>query len=239
MSRAESNTYGQLENTNYLWGAFNPINAHAENKHLGIFNMQYTPFSFGVPFLDDVWGPSATFSTAAATIGSLGGATLYKHVTNRKRSPVMNCVFKLNDISDVLLYIGFFDGSWESDPTGATGTDPLNGRSGIALIIRSGNFEVAHNDGTGATVFDPLPSGAGPLTTPVDTIFHTFQITADDPNGRFIVELNKYSAFGVVSRLVVNTEIPSSTTPLTPMVRIETEVAATKSFVLHRWELWC
>ena len=235
-----ASTFETLDATNYLWGALNPLAAAAGARHLGIFtDAVFVPVTFGTSFLDNVWGPSATYATAAATIGSTGGLTLYTLVTNRSRSPVMNAVFKLNQTADTLLYIGFYDTPWESGNPTPAGTNPLNARSGVALVIESGNFKVAHNNGSGVTVFDELPSLTGSSTTPADTNFHTLQIRADEPNARFVTELNKFSAYSPQSGLTLTADIPASTTPLVGCIVIETQAAASKQFVIHRWEMYC
>lgn len=214
-----------LNQSFYQWGSFSPFD---QDIGLGILAEQVIALSASVPLLDDSWGVSATYTTGS-TIGNKGGFRVQKLLTNRSRNPVMNCVFKLNQTADTILYIGL----WDSASTAPAGTDPLNAKNGFALVIDGANFKIAHNDAGGATVFDNLQPEVA-----VDTSTYILRIDVAD-NNAFRLSLTKYSTVNAASTLTVTSEIPDPTQFLTGVLVTETAAAAAKSINVHRWEMFC
>jgi hypothetical protein len=81
---------------------------------------------------------------------------------------------------------------------------PLNSQNGIFVCLRSTdtNFQIARNDGSGATVFTDRGIAN-------DTSAHTIRIQADDADTGFQSAMDNGSCGALFS--VITTDVPSST----------------------------
>ena len=138
----------------------------------------------------------------------------------RALQPRFLCKFRIPVLTAMRLFIGFHS----SLSAFLTGTDPINAAEGIFLCYRSDvdtNFQIAHNDSSGATVF------ADTTIPPNTSTINTLEIKAPSGDTKFQWSLNG-SALADIT-----TDIPASTTPLYPQVVIETIAA-----VLKRNDVW-
>lgn len=162
------------------WGVFAPFTALADGTGI----LQGVPFLLGTAVtygLDPVYGTFTEYETSS-TINHPAGYHGYYLLTNASFNPIFRCKFSMSSIADCRLWVGF---SETAGPTSyPAGDDAFNGISGFALSMRANetNYQIAHNDGTGATVFDDVINDYhdhmdNPV--PVNTDVHTIEIAAN------------------------------------------------------------
>lgn len=167
-------------------------------------------------------GTTTVRTTTAATTGTKAAWRVNYGFTFRGFNPRMKAKFKLSVATLNRIYLGFTT----LTASDHTGEDPLNAISGVMLCTRSAdtNFQIAHNDGTGVTVFDDTGIAA-------DTGRHVIEIIADDTNTKFTWKLDASAVTDV------STDIPAQTTKLGSQFGIETNENVAHSIDLYYWEV--
>jgi hypothetical protein len=138
------------------------------------------------------------------------------NMATRSMNPRLYCEFKLLAATgNQRVFIGF-----QSNTTAAGGSDdPLNALEGFyfGCISTDSVWKILSNDSAGATV-----STAVTAVTTIDTAVHKVWVVGDEANTRFGISIDG-NAYQYVS-----TNIPASTTALTPHVEIEASSANSK-----------
>jgi hypothetical protein len=168
---------------------------------------------------DPTHGHSLTIATGT-TLGTQAGSRCNHspQVFIRAYNPTYLAKFKLETTTLQELYFGFRS----SSSSFVVGEDPLNATNGFGLVMRSDdtNFQIAHNDASGATVFDDTGF-------PIDTGVHVIFLRAVESVPAFEWKLDG----GQWNR--VTTEIPSQTSGLNIEQAIRNNEAADKSMKLY------
>ena len=145
-------------------------------------------------------GQMALAETAASTGSSKGGrcptnASVFRRVEN----PLIQFAIRLTTTTVQRFFFGFYGGTG----TIANNDDQLNAIHGfgIAQITTSANYQIAHNDGVGATVFDDTGIA-------VDTTYRTWILRAKSDDTGFEWNVNGGSFTSVT------TNVPASATNL-------------------------
>lgn len=156
---------------------------------------------------------------SGTSTGNKGGLRVNSAILLRQWNPRMRIRFQLVSTTLMRVYIGFIGGG----PTEPAGDDPYGaGASGLTFGCISGatNFQLLHNDSSGATVVDD--TGVA-----IDTALHTLSIVADEAaaSNKFAYKLDSGSYVNVTA------DIPSSVNSLTMCYQNETnESGVAKSF---------
>ena len=149
--------------------------------------------------------------TTGTTTGNGAGIDYQILITCRQWDPVYKIRFRQNTTSLCRLFFG-----WKaSTSTLPTGDDPLNATSGIMLCLRSAdtNYQIASNDGTGATVFQNTGIAK-------NTAINTFELVAEDwATNKFKFSINNAAWVNVTT----TTDIPAQTLGLCPVATIQTD----------------
>jgi hypothetical protein len=166
--------------------------------------------------------------TTAASVGAGAGSRYATNITCRTWNPIYRCMFKLNSSTGIRPFFG-----WSSGSADLTGDDPLNALSGIILTARTAdtNLQIAHNNGSGATVF--VDTGI-----PKDTNVNVFDLYADESatnkwKWALYSQATLRSIVGSIPGYtdITSTDIPASSTPLKPYFQIDSGDGGAKSFV--------
>ena len=179
-----------------------------EKKYLGgiLLLGGATAASWGMIPVPTLSGTSATTSSEAdgvfkrlTTTGVANNQSGYR-INNltftRSQNPRLRFRFRLGATNTNLrLFLGFTS----SGANPATTDDPLTALSGFTIALRAADttFQIAHNDGTGATVFNETSIAK-------DAAEHTVDLYADNANTRFQWQIDG----GTVTN--VTTEIPAA-----------------------------
>lgn len=202
------------------YGALNTMNS-TSSADIGIGCL--TGFLTGVGTwgygFDNDHGPYGTLTTGS-TSGDDAGLYTNSTLTRVARDFRLDAAFSLNSTSDIRPFIGMFTGGTPG------GSDPLSGDHGFALTVDSSNFKIAHNDGTGATVFsDFSPSKIA------DTGYHRLRIQADSSTPSITADLDRGT-----NTVTVSSDIPSSSWGIKGCALVETQTSAAKSMGLYLYE---
>ena len=150
-------------------------------------------------------------------------------VTIRGYDPYLKVNFRSSQTGQ-RYYIGFWSNTGGADPAG---DDPLNAFQGFMLCGRSTDtvWQIAHNDGTGATVFNAL---TGPNLT-IDNNARTIELFADTANNRWgYIWENPLGAW-TGKPTWITTEIPAVCTMLAFVIQMESSSAGLKTFDIGKW----
>ena len=181
------------------WGTFYPLTATLVDNTTGLWNAATLLGTDGVASLDTTEGLPGTF-TSGASAGNQSGLNRALLYTTRQFNPTFKIRFKTDESgANIRFYAGF---------TGSTSTignsdDPLNALAGFGIAMNTiqSNYQVYHNDTSGATVL--VDTGVAK-----DTNYHTFEAWADDNATAF------YWSFDDSTPASVTANIPAQTTPL-------------------------
>lgn len=162
--------------------------------------------------------------TTGTTSGNQAGFRCNSTLTRRARNSILYAQFWIDTTSSCLIFIGFHS----TPATLVSGTDPLNAKSGVMLTTNGGNFRVAHNDGSGATVFDDFSP-----TRTVNTSTYMLKIIANDTAGSYYVEINDGTT---LYSKTLTTDIPAQATGLGGTALVETATTAARTLNLSVFE---
>jgi len=172
-------------------------------------------------------------TTSATTVGS-NAAVRGQDGTGviRQLNPRFFCKFRVNSGTDTRLFIGL----WSTNSAFITGADDwLNAKSGYGLALRtadqpSGNWQIAYNEGSGATNFQDT-------TVVKNTSTHIFEIRGDEANTKWQYNLDNA---GWTDTPNPTTEQPGQTTAVYPYVGIQNLTAGTgRSLDIWQWGMTC
>lgn len=207
------------------WGVFSPFVPLADGTGM-LFGVPYLLGTASAYNIDTDHGTYTTYDTSAVATPSQAGYHGYQLITKSAFRPVFRCKFSLSNTANCRAWFGF---SSSAGPTNyPTGDDAFNGKSGFALSKRAADtvWQIAHNDGTGSTSFDPLDGNPA-----VDTNVHTILVLANiDYTGtlKFYYNLDE----GISSQ-IISSDIPLDNDFLTITACIENSVASLKSVNIH------
>lgn len=158
-----------------------------------------------------------------ATIGNKGGYRINAvFLFQRSWNPRMRFRFRLESVSNVRYYFGFFGGAGLTE---LSGDSPLDNRDGFTFGIipstSTANYSIASNNAAATTTV--TDTGIANDTTSL----HTIALVADNTNSRF-----SYSYDGG-AYTHVTTNIPAATTQLSWAFSAETSDAVGKVFRLY------
>jgi hypothetical protein len=176
----------------------------------GIIDQATTSGTVAFGSFDSSFGENQTFTTGAVA-GNQGGYNHARLHTMRDWNPLQKMSFKVSVSTNLRFFMG-----WISQ-TGAVGNtdDPLNALHGFGLckITTSGNWQIAHNNNAGVTIFDDtgVAVGTGQLE---------FEQWADGNGNGFWWSINKSTP------ILVTSEIPGATSQLSFQRLLTTTAAA-------------
>jgi len=149
-------------------------------------------------------GRCVSYTTASGSAGAQSGWKVTVAQTFRALHPRSYFYFRMNGtVTHLRTFIGHTSGL-----TGGTtnldisGDDPLLNKSGIMLGSKDNDsvWTIAHNGGTGSTVFDTITA----VTATIDTNWHSVEIYGDDANSQWL-----FSFDGNIPQ-AVTTSIPTT-----------------------------
>lgn len=210
---------GRYSSFGRKWGEFTGGSNAASS---GIWNTTMTSTLIAGPLTTYTNGTTTIRATTAATTASLAGWRTNYLYTFRGFNPRMKVKFALGSTTNQNLYIGF-----QTVTTASAGDDQLNAKSGVMLYLRAADttFQIAYNDGTGATVFES--TGVAVNTSP-----HVIEIVGDDLRTRFLYRMDS----GVWT--VVNSATPTVDTPAQQTKMGFTCELITQEAVAHNLDLF-
>ncbi len=202
-----------------LWGFWNSLTARSGNGFLNGGIAAAATGEAAVTRTINTDGRRGTFTTGVVADQCAGIRASADGQVMRLKNCRFKAKFKLGQTdANTRLYAGF-------SVLGAaylTGDDPIATGNGILLLHRTTgtNFEIAHNDGTGACVFDDTGIAK-------DTNTHTIEIKADNSVPKF-----QYSIDGAAF-VDITADIPTATIGIVPHMTISTSTTVAKSV-----EIW-
>lgn len=183
---------------------------------------------------DTRFGPSSFWANSAATTGSQAGFRTNQTLTSITRAPSLYCSFAPIDVGTGphIFFIGFHGSSGSF----VSGTDPLNARDGIGLVLNGGFFRVAHNDESGSTFFEDFEPAIAE-----DALPHAVTITADTTRPSWFIELYSIGTSDtpptLQGTLEVTTDIVlAQNETIAATAIMETRENAIHTWVIYRWE---
>lgn len=158
--------------------------------------------------------------TSGAVSGNAAGARFNGFVTMRGWNPLYITKIRLaptGTTTNLRAFIGLV--STGSEPTG---DDPLSALSGVIFCLRAAdtNWQIASNDGTGATVFQStgVAKGTGIITLKIKAI--------ENQTNKWRWSINN----GAWNNVTTTTDVPAQATTLALWNQIQTGETAAKSF---------
>lgn len=138
--------------------------------------------------------------TSGASIGNQAGLNRARLYTTRQFNPTFKLRWKIDEAGANIRFFAGFTGA-----TAAVGNNdnPLNALAGFGVAINTlqANYQIYHNDTTGATVL--VDTGIAKNTS-----YHTIELWADDNGAAFYWSLDGSTPASVTAN------IPAQTTPL-------------------------
>jgi len=179
---------------------------------VGAGSLTYTSTGKYLPFV------SAVVGTAAGNRGNSGAGTV------RALQNYFVCRFKVSTLTAQRTFVGFINNT-----TGLiTGSDDfLSSNQGIALTYRAGtdtNWQIAHNDNAGSTVF--VDTGVAVAANTITLI--QFRAPAGDTGFQWALNAGAWSS-------TITADVPASTTALMPFMQIDPTEAVSKTIDGYYW----
>jgi hypothetical protein len=216
------------------WGVFAPFTNTADGDGI----LQGVPALYGswVSYGIDSEGTYTELSTTS-TINSHAGYMGTYVFTRTSFNPSLRCKFAIESIADCRIWVGLCEKTFGYIPAG---DDGFNGKSGFALSMRANetNWQLAHNDGTGATVFNDVDDGSVPGSVtpiPVDTNINTVEMAFN--SGKAAPNQFDFIFNDSATVQSINTDIPLTTDNLTFVLVIENSVASIKKIRVYWLEV--
>ena len=176
----------------------------------GIGDLANTDGTVGLNSFDSTNGDSNSFTTGAVS-GNQAGFRNNRLQAERRWNPLIKMRFKVSVSTNYRVFLGF----QQATTAAVNSDDPLNALGGIGLckITTSGNWQIAHNDSSGVTIFNDTGIAA-------DTNVHDLEIWADGNGLQFWWSLDKSTP------VAITTDIPSDTSQITHVYTLTTTAAA-------------